>query len=223
MKRKHERTRQMIGRAQKYNHLISWPSALCVLALVMPLNLALFGDLQGTWILAVLGFSSLFNAFAVLGTGILSGVGLQKRAAFLVLGAAIIKIPLNIILVTNIGLIGAAISSLLVYGLLAGANVVLIKSRYSFAAFPKGTGTYIVSGVLTGALIGIPTLFFDVEAWSRIEAFAYVIVSIPAGIAFYGGLVWKFNGSGDFHGIPVIGRLVDKIERKERRETRVME
>ncbi|HET7580155.1 MAG TPA: polysaccharide biosynthesis protein [Bacillales bacterium] len=192
------RTNQMIAKAQKYNHMIAWPAALGAASLALPLNLALFGDLQGTSVLALLGASSLFNAFALLGVGILLGIGLHKEAALLVLGAALLKIPLNIVLVHQMGLVGAALSSLIIYGLLASANTVLTKKRYVFKVFPKGTGAYIAGGCFIGIMIGLPTLLLNVHSWGRAAAAAYLIVAIFTSAVLYMIIVWRMNGAEDF-------------------------
>ncbi|HEX7065255.1 MAG TPA: polysaccharide biosynthesis protein [Bacillales bacterium] len=205
------RTIHIMNRAQRLNHLVSWPAAIGAMALALPLNLALFGNLQGTLVFSILGFSSLFNAFAVLGTGILTGINLQRKAAYIVLVAAAVKVPLNILLVSNIGLVGAAISSVLVYGLLLSANMVLIKKHSPvFTIFPTGSGTYIFASCLMGAVLGIPTLFAGIVSWTRIEAFLYVAAALVAGIAIYSGIIWRFNGAEEFSGLPGFNKIFSK-------------
>lgn len=210
-KSEEEKTARMIGKAQKFNHLIAWPTAMGILALSLPLDLALFGDIKGSGIIALLGFSSIVNAFAVLGTGILTGMNMQKKAAFIVLGAVIIKIPLNIFLVLKLGLIGAALSSVIVFTLLIAGNSTLINKYYPNKNASKGVKTYVFGSCMAAGVVGLPTLSLGIESWTRLAAFGYVILSIVIIGMIYSVVIWRLQGLKEIYEIPLIGGFYQRV------------
>jgi O-antigen/teichoic acid export membrane protein len=193
--------------AQRFNHFISWPAAIGVFSLALPLNVALFGDIKESLVLAVLGFSSLLISLTVLGTGILSGINLQKAAAYTIIMGAVLKVFLNFFFVSKFGLIGVAISSIIVYGLLIVVNTLMIKKHYPFSMFTKDTTTYIIASCVMGAAVGLPTLFLEIGTWTRAAAFAYTVVGVLTGAMIYGIIVVKRNGSEEFTQLPVVGKF----------------
>ncbi len=59
VKNNHKQAAKVIKQSEALNQLISWPTAIGFSSLAVPLNLALFGDLQGSFVFALLGFSFL--------------------------------------------------------------------------------------------------------------------------------------------------------------------
>ncbi|MFZ3578288.1 putative polysaccharide biosynthesis protein [Virgibacillus sp. DJP39] len=178
-------TRTIIEKTHYITHLISWPSALGLLALTLPLNLALFTNLEGSMVLAIIGFSAVFTSLTVLGTGVLQGMNLAKYAAYIIIAGVIIKIFTNILFIHLFGLTGAALSTLLVYVLLFSVNSLLINRHLSSKLFTVNTWKMIFASLVMGAIVGLPTLFFSIINWTRTEALLYVLAAIVAGSIIY--------------------------------------
>ncbi|MBM6619072.1 putative polysaccharide biosynthesis protein [Bacillus suaedaesalsae] len=187
-------SKNAIERSYTLTHLISWPIAFGLLSLSVPINLALFLDLQGSDVLAVVCFSSVFTSLAVLSTGVLQGLGKAKHAAYIILIAFVCKIILNIFLVNYIGIMGAALSTLFVYILITFVNSYFIKKEINLQLYHKRIYIFIVSSILTGLLIGVPTSFIDFKDWSRFLSLSYITISSIAGLIVYVGLLLLLKG-----------------------------
>jgi len=160
-------TRQIIEKTHFMSHLISWPAAFGLFALTVPLNIALFTNTEGSYVLAIIGISSVFTSLAILGTGILQGMNLAKHAAYIVVGAVILKVVTNILFIKQLGLVGAAYSTFLIYIVIFFINSYVLKRRTTFTMWSKKHTMIVVSAIVMATVIGLPTVYFEVELWSR--------------------------------------------------------
>ena len=155
-------TRAVIERTHRMTHLISWPAALGLLALTFPLNLALFTNLEGSTMLAIINLSSVFTSLTILGTGILQGMNAEKIAATIIIGGVLLKVVSNLFFIQLYGLDGAAISTLFVYVVLFIVNSLFIFKRIRYSIFNRQVLMIMVSSIIMGCVIGLPTLWFDI-------------------------------------------------------------
>jgi O-antigen/teichoic acid export membrane protein len=204
------KTKEIIERTHSITHLLSWPAAFGLLALTLPVNLALFTNLEGSPVLAIIGFSSVFTSLTVLGTGILQGMNMETHAAVIIIGGVLAKVVTNIVLIKNYGLEGAAISTLIVYVLLFIINSYFISRKIAFRFIDRKIIVAIISSIFMGIVIGIPTLLFKVENWSRIHALFFVFIALVIGAALYFILLLLMKGinKNDLKSIPFIGKFV---------------
>lgn len=216
LKNKWKETETVIVKAHHISHFISWPAAFGLLALTLPLNLALFRDLEGSMVLAIIGFSSLFTSFTILGTGILQGMNRANLAAFIIIGGVIVKIGTNLLFIQLFGLEGAAISTLVVYVLLCVVNTYFIWRTIRFPIWQRQTMMIVLSATIMGAIVGLPTLYFNISAWGRWQALGYSTVAIIVGGIIYGILVILLKGIDreTLQSFPVIGKLFQKVRRR---------
>ncbi|MGM0941824.1 MAG: putative polysaccharide biosynthesis protein [Bacillota bacterium] len=166
-------------------HILSWPAAMGLLALTLPINLALFTNLEGSNVLAIIGLSSVFTSLTILSTGILQGMNFAKQAAMIIVFGIIAKALFNIYLIQLLGLRGAALSTLAVYIILFIINTMFMYRHYSFSFRKKVVTKIVVASVLMGAVIGIPTLFIPISEWTRIQALLYLVGATVIGIIIY--------------------------------------
>lgn len=207
-------TRSVIEQTQKMTHLLSWPAALGLFALTLPLNLALFTNVEGSWMLAIINFSSVFTSLTLLGTGILQGMNAARLGAYIIIGGVVLKVISNIVFISQFGLDGAAYATLLVYFIIFIVNTVFIFRKIRFSVITPAIIKMIVAAVLMGAIIGAPTLILDVASWSRIVALLYIAVAIVVGAVIYFAILWFTKGinNDDLRKLPVIGK---KIQAKQ--------
>lgn len=201
-------TRAVIERTHRMTHLISWPAALGLFALTLPINLALFTNMEGSSMLAIINISSVFTSLTILGTGILQGMKAEKIAATIILGGVLLKIVTNLIFIQLYGLDGAAISTLFVYFVLFIVNSLFIFKRIRYSIFNRQVLMIVISSIIMGGIIGLPTLWSDLTDWSRIFALAYVVLGMAIGGIVYFALLWitKTITKQDLKQLPIIGK-----------------
>lgn len=209
-------TRSIIEQTNRMTHLITWPAAMGLLALTLPLNLALYTNLEGSSMLAIINASAVFTSLTLVSTGILQGMNLARIGAFIILGGVVLKIVLNIVLIDAFGLDGAAWSTLVVYLVVFIVNTLFILRKIRFTAFNGSTIKIILSSIIMGAVVGLPTLWFDIASWGRLFALGYAMIAIGIGAVVYFGLLWIFGAihEEDLRRIPVIGKRIKLRERK---------
>lgn len=201
-------TSRVVTDAHKMTHLISWPAALGLFALTLPLNLALFTNVEGSSMMAILNVSAVFTSLTLLGTGVLQGLNLARVGAYIVIGAVVVKIFTNIFFIQWFGLDGAAWSTLLVYALIFVGNSVVIFRSIPYKAVSGAIVKIVFAAVVMAAVVGLPTLYFDMAQWSRLVALSYVFVGMGVGTVVYFALLWvsKAVNADDLAKLPVIGR-----------------
>ncbi|WP_077297952.1 putative polysaccharide biosynthesis protein [Virgibacillus pantothenticus] len=177
--------RAITEKTYRVTHILSWPAAAGLLALTLPMNLALFTDLEGNWILAIIGCSSVFTSLTILSTGILQGLNLAKQAAMIVVIGVFIKAATNIYLIQLLGLAGAAVSTLVVYIILFIINTWYIYKHQPFRLMKKMIVKINLASLFMAVVIGAPTLFISVADWTRIQALVYLTIAIVVGVGIY--------------------------------------
>lgn len=207
-----DRTRNVINRAHDLGHFVSWPAAFGLLALTLPINLGLFTNLEGSLVLAVISFSSLFTSLTVLGTGILQGMNQSNQAAIIIIFGVAVKFLLNFVLIRYYGLTGAAYSTAIIYLLLFLLNTYFILKAIRFPVWKKETTVLALSSMIMAAAIGIPTLFLDIAGWSRIQALGYTAGAVIVGGSIYMVLVILLKGLDreTLQSIPVLNKIMSK-------------
>lgn len=207
-----ERTKGIIEKALKFTNLTSWPAAMGLLALTLPINLALFKDLEGSAVIAIISFSALFTSLSVLTTGILQGMNRSNAAAVIVVVSAFFKVILNIIFVGLYGLLGAAISTLITYMILTGLNYWMIYKTVPFKIFNRENFVYAFASIVMGIVIASPLYFTFVENWTRLQALLYTSVMIIVGAVIYGLIVFVMKGLSkeELATLPIVGPILNR-------------
>lgn len=206
-------TKQLIENTFFLTYLISIPAAVGLMALTLPINLGLFTDLEGSLVVAIISFSSLFTSLTVLGTGVLQGINKARLGAWIIIVGVLVKLILNLVLVNLYGLTGAAVSTALVYLILFAINTYVIWKFTAFQYFSKKILSITIASLVMGAVIWLPSLFLNFEDMSRILALLYTAVAIAVGAGIYFGLlvVLKVLNKDNMSRIPVLNKVVKKI------------
>ena len=202
-------TRLLIEKTHYLSHLISWPAAFGLLGLTLPLNLGLFTNIEGSSMLAIIHFSSVFTSFVLVGTGILQGLNKVKTAAYIIIGGVAAKVFFNIILIQSFDLNGAALATLIVYALIMIINIAFIKRDIPFKFMTKESTIMAISGLIMGAIIGLPTLWINFMHASRLFALVYLFIAIIIGMTVYFVLliIFKALDKKILKDVPIIGNF----------------
>lgn len=205
-----------IVRSLKYAHLVSWPAAIGLVALTMPINRALFMDFQGSGVVAVINLSSVFSSLTVLTTGILQGLNRSKLAAWIIVAGAVLKGIFNILFVSQSGIMGAAYATLLIYVLIAIANIWFIFQTTKYPVWRNETLVFVGSSIIMGFVVFAPMFFFTATDMSRMQAMLYLVVMVPIGALIYAILVIAGKGLSkeELQSLPIIGRYIHKLQKQ---------
>ncbi|MGP4078039.1 putative polysaccharide biosynthesis protein [Halobacillus sp. K22] len=185
--------RSTIEATHRLTNLISWPAAIGLAALAIPLNVALFTNAEGSLVIAILGVSSVFTSLTIVGTGILQGLDFARKAAIIIIAGVVCKTFLNLLLVSWLGLEGAGLSTLIVYVLIAIVNTFFIVRYISFSIVSKSDMKIIGSSIVMGLLVGLPSLYYSISDWGRWEALLYSLLAIILGGIVYIGCLYALK------------------------------
>ena len=150
-------------------------------ALTLPINLALFKDLEGSLVLSFISVSAVFMSLSILGTGILQGINRAGQAARIIIFSVLLKIIFNYLFIDWLGLLGAAISTVTVYMVVFIINTYFIWRITHFTFWDKKMVSIIFSSIIMGIIVGLPTLFIDFSEWNRFKVFFLLIFLIFIG------------------------------------------
>ncbi|OLS38997.1 polysaccharide biosynthesis/transport protein [Alkalihalophilus pseudofirmus] len=180
-----DRASMIVDRGNTITHLTAWPAAMGLAALTVPINYALFGDVLGSDVIFILSVSALFTSFSVLTTGMLQGANREFAAAIIVLVCSAAKFVLNIILVAQYGMIGAAISTLIVYVAITILNVYILYRTLPFPVVRRSHALYALASVVMGAVLLFAVDYLQVELWTRLNAMLFVAAGVVIGAIIY--------------------------------------
>ncbi|KFZ42305.1 polysaccharide biosynthesis protein [Anoxybacillus flavithermus] len=180
---------QTIQKSFELSHFLSWPIAAGLAAVTVPLNIALFTNNEGSLTMAVVLASSVFTSFALLGTGILQGIGQSKRAAGIILIGCFVKWGTNMLFISWYGLVGAGMSTLVTYAFITWANHVAIRQRMTLSFWNRKAIIYLFASLVMGV-----SVFFISPTWGRMASLGYVVIATIGGGLFYVGIVIALGG-----------------------------
>lgn len=137
-------------------------------------------------------------------TGILQGLGRTSIPVINMILAAAVKVFLSWTLtaIPTLGIRGAAMATVVDFGLAAILNMIFIYKYTGFALFFGGVFKPSAAAAVMGAAVyGVITLTADWGAWAILAAMA---VAVPV----YGGVLLAVGGMGkdDLESLPFIGR-----------------
>ncbi|NEU30272.1 polysaccharide biosynthesis protein [bacterium LRH843] len=219
---KRDQASAIINKATTFTHITSWPVAVGLAVITWPLNYVLFGDTLGSDVIFVLSVSALFTAFSVLTTGMLQGANRERAAAIIVLIFSIIKVVLNIVLVSRFGIIGAAISTLLTYILMTGANMLTLYKTIPFVLVKRAHLVFAGASLVMGGVLVCIQWFLDTEGWSRGVMAIYMLALIGVGAVIYASLLVIFKGIDQelLQSLPFVSKFIKRGTKHETEQVR---
>lgn len=216
--RKPEQAATIIDKATTFTHITSWPVAIGLAVVTLPVNYVLFGDTLGSDVIFILSLSALFTSFSVLTTGVLQGANRERAAAIVVLVFSIVKVVLNIILVGQYGIMGAAISTLITYILITIANMVVLNQTIPFVWVKRAHFVFAGSSLVMGSVLALIQWLLVTEGWSRGLTSIYLTCLIGVGAIIYGGLIILLKGIDRdmLQSLPFVSKFIRPVNKPER-------
>ncbi|CAH1058586.1 putative polysaccharide biosynthesis protein [Paenibacillus pseudetheri] len=196
-------------------------AGLAVLA--EPINMALYGDTAGSSTMTWLALTAVGGTVSIISAALLQGLGYVRAPALHLLAAALLKAALNLLLVPQQGITGAAIAGLAAHSFAAALNVLLLyrqghlRLRLADAlarpalltaglALAAAAASWGVDAAATAAGIG----------GGRTASLAQSLLGVLAGCAVFavGAIALRLLSESELRQLPGFGpSLADKLKK----------
>jgi O-antigen/teichoic acid export membrane protein len=196
-------------------------AGLAVLA--EPINMALYGDTAGSSTMTWLALTAVGGTVSIISAALLQGLGYVRAPALHLLAAALLKAVLNLLLVPQQGITGAAIASVAAHSFAAALNVLLLyrqghlRLRFADAlarpalltaglALAAAAVSWGVGAAATAAGIG----------GGRTASLAQSLLGVLAGCAVFavGAIALRLLSESELRQLPGFGpSLADKLKK----------
>lgn len=203
--------------------LISLPAAVGLALLAGPIDIALFKDEAGAGAIAMISLATLFSAMLVTTTAILQGIGIVYLPVLHLLIGGALKIACNVWLVPRWGIEGAALSTVLAYGVAMGLNMWKVYRSTGVILHVRQLiwrpllATFVMAVVAYGVM-GKSFSFFLPMFSARLACAAAVCVTVIVAGWVY-GFALLLTGSltrRDLYAIPRVGPAAVRVFQKIR-------
>lgn len=203
--------------------LIGWAAAIGMAMAAEPLNIMFYTDSQGTFTMQVLAFTVLFSVLNIISGSILQGFGAVVIPVVSLLVASVVKLALNLMLMPELGIAGAAYSAVAAYIVAASINLIYVR-KLTGTSFHGRTflvrpvqALFALAVCLFTCLYGLQALlgWLTPEMPSRLVNTIVSLVSVGVAVVIY-ILSIVFTGaiSGkELSGIPKLQKL-QKLQSK---------
>ncbi|WP_372631851.1 oligosaccharide flippase family protein, partial [Cohnella sp.] len=128
---------ELVGRATFALRMAWWfgcAAAVGLALLAAPINTALFGDDSGSGTMALVGLAAAGGTLQAVSAALLQGMGELRAPAVNLAAAALLKLSLNVALVPQHGIAGAAAAIAIAYAIAATLNALSLRQRVQLPA-----------------------------------------------------------------------------------------
>lgn len=197
-KKEETKAKEYAGVALRWTLFLGFPASIGLLVIAYPSNVMLFEDGAGTGALAILALATIFSTLGVTSSGILQGYGKFYLPVFHMLIGILIKIVGNMVLIPFWDIKGAAISTVLAYGVATYLNLRILHRVHQITILPKDHwvklfSSLFIMAIITGVIEGIllqGTSFLPVE---RLAMTITSLLSVLTGLITYIWCMFRFG------------------------------
>ncbi|MBO2945949.1 polysaccharide biosynthesis protein [Paenibacillus sp. F411] len=211
----HELAARQSELALRWFWLLGLAASAGLAVLAEPVNVMLYEDAEGSDVLRWVALTAVFGTVSIITAALLQGAGLVRAPALHLLAAALLKLGLNLALVPQLGITGAAIAGVAAHGTAAALNTALLvrHAGVRLSAAHLLLRPALVTAGLVLAAWAASTAAGGLAAAAglgtgRMSAAAASLAGVAAGAgAFVAGAVWtKLLSEEELHLLPKIGR-----------------
>lgn len=172
-------------------------AGLAVLA--VPINVALYGDASGSGTIRWLAFTAAGGSVAILSASLLQGLGHVRAPAMHFLAAAALKAALNLLLVPQQGIPGAAVAGVAAQALAAALNIRLLHKAAGLRLRPADwlvRPALLIAGLAVAAAAagwGGGALLEAAGVHGRIRALGESLLGVAAGCLVFAALALRLG------------------------------
>jgi stage V sporulation protein B len=139
------------------------PLALFLTVAAFPVNGLLFGNTEGSWIVAALCISSIFQIMMLTSTAILQGLGGAGMTMKHVIIGVWVKAILNFVLAAYFGIFGIVLATALGFMVILGLNVVSIRRLITLQVLGARWKGFLAASLLMTAAAWLA--YMGLESW----------------------------------------------------------
>ncbi|QUL55080.1 polysaccharide biosynthesis protein [Paenibacillus tritici] len=215
--------RSRITLSLRWFWLLGLAASVGLAVLAEPVNTALYGDAAGSSTMTWLAFTAAGGTVSIISAALLQGLGAVRAPALTLLAAAALKAALNLLLVPQQGITGAAIAGVAAHLFAAALNVLLLYRqgylRLRFAdALLKPAALLAGLGLAAAAVSLGAGRAADAAGFGggRTAALAQSLLGVLAGCAVFavGAVALRLLSESELRQLPGFGpRLADKLKK----------
>ncbi|BCG56619.1 putative polysaccharide biosynthesis protein [Paenibacillus sp. URB8-2] len=202
--------------------LLGLAAAAGLAVLAVPVNIALYGDASGSGTIRWLAFTAAGGTVSIISAALLQGLGYVRAPALHFLAAAALKAALNLLLVPQQGIAGAAIAAVVAQGLAAALNVRLLCKAAGLRLRPAdwlARPAALLAGLAAAAAAvswGCGALLDAAGMDGRIAALAQSLLGVAAGCLVFAVLAVRLRllDEGELRQLPGLGPKLARAIRK---------
>lgn len=204
--------------------LVGMAASIGIAVLAWPINVALYEDGTGTGVIRWIAFTAAGSALSIISAALLQGLGIVKAPALHLLAAAAAKTLLNLLLVPQLGIVGAAIASVAAHFLAAALNIALL-ARTAGMRIRAGRAIAKPAAILAGmalaagaAMLAADALLSALGLHARLAAAAACLAGAAAGGAVFliGAVQTRLLSEQELRMVPKVGAPLAGLLRKLR-------
>lgn len=203
--------------------LLGLAASVGLAVLAEPVNTALYGDAAGSGAMAWLAFTAAGGTVSIISAALLQGLGAVRAPALTLLAAAALKAALNLLLVPQQGITGAAIAGVAAHLFAAALNVLLLR-RQGYLRLRAADALVKPAALLAG--LGLAAAAVSLGAGraaeaagfggGRAAALAQSLLGVLAGVLVFalGAVALRLLSESELRQLPGFGpRLADKLKK----------
>lgn len=187
-----DRVASHTGLALRWFWLIGMSASIGLAVLAKPINVMLYEDAAGTVTMQVIAFTAAGGTMSTITAALLQGVGIVKAPALHLLAAAALKLLLNLLLVPQLGITGAAIAGVAAHLAAAALNIALLSRS---ARITAGAGAVMARTLAVLAAVAVAAWCAQAAAGAMLGAAGIAPGRLADAAAALGGVL---AGGGAF-------------------------
>nr|WP_035989345.1 polysaccharide biosynthesis protein [Brevibacillus borstelensis] len=160
-----ERVQTLTKLSMRFAWLIGLPAGLGLTAVAEGANLALYGDVEGTKAMAILGVSAIPLSLLLATNGILQGLGKEKLPALNLVWGVLIKIAATLLFTSIMGMEGLSVSWLV------ATSIVCLLNMRTIARYVRVEINWKIDALYPLLVSNLMLLL----AWGTTEAVGYLL------------------------------------------------
>ncbi|MNO77925.1 putative cell division protein YtgP [compost metagenome] len=210
--------RRQSGLAIKWFWLIGLASSTGLAILAEPINIMLYEDGTGTSTMVWVAWTAAPSALVAVTAAMLQGLGIVRAPALNLLAAAAIKTALNVLLVPQLGITGAAIAGIAAYTAAAALNLALLwrqvqlRPRMVDAVLRPAAAVLAMSAAVLLLRLGADAVLPQGRLLAALES----LLGVLLGAAVFAAAVLRTRllGAAELAALPRIGPKLLKALRR---------
>jgi polysaccharide transporter, PST family len=190
--RDEERVTTLTKLSLRFAWLIGLPAGLGLTAVAEGANLALYGDVEGTRAMAILGVSAIPLSLLLATNGILQGLGREKVPALHLLWGVLAKIGTTILFTSLMGMDGLSVSWLCATALVCALNMRVINRLVKVEIQWRFDTLYpllVANLMLVLAWGATEAVGFLLHGKARLVGAAETVIGVGTGMLVYLGML----------------------------------